>query len=154
MLGDHCPPPTLFTMLPSEIPHTGKRELLHQITPLLEVRAIREQARPFFATTGRPSIDPVVMVKMMLVGYLFGIPSDRRLVEECADSFAIREFLGYRPEEPLPTHPNFTHWRRRLGAEFFRDLLHDTVRRLVARGRELSPVRSLAATAVKAPASA
>jgi transposase len=139
-------------MLPTQVPDSGKRELLRHIQRLIDWTAVREPARPFFAATGRPSIDPVVMVKMMLVGYLFGIPSDRRLVEECADSFAIREFLGYQLDESLPTHPNFTHWRQRLGAEFFRGLLHEVVRQLAAQGVEFSAARSVDATTVKAQA--
>ncbi|HEY3397264.1 MAG TPA: transposase [Armatimonadota bacterium] len=153
MLGDHEDAPVSFFMLPPAVPDSGKRDLLRRIHKLIAWPAVRAQAAPFFAPTGRPSIDPVVMVKMMLVGYLFAIPSDRRLVEECADSFAIREFLGYQLDEKLPTHPNFTNWRQRLGAEFFRGLLHDTVRELAAAGVEFSTGRSVDATAVKAQAS-
>jgi len=153
MLGEHDDAQPSFMMLPPPVPDSGKRQLLRRLRQLVPWPAVREKARPFFADTGRPSIDPVVMVKMMLVGYLFGIPSDRRLVEECADSFAIREFLGYQLDEALPTHPNFTTWRQRLGAEFFRGLLHDVVRQLAAQGVEFSAARSVDATTVKAQAS-
>jgi len=153
MLGEHDDPQTSFMMLPPQVPDSGKRELLRRLRQLIDWAGVREKARPFFARIGRPSIDPAVMVKMMLVGYLFGIPSDRRLVEECADSFAIREFLGYQLDETLPTHPNFTTWRQRLGAEFFRGLLHDVVRQLAAQGVEFSTARSVDATTVKAQAS-
>jgi transposase len=153
MLGEHDEAQTSFMMLPPQVPASGKRELLRHVRQLIDWEAVREKARPFFATIGRPSIDPVVMVKMMLVGYLFGIPSDRRLVEECGDSFAICEFLGYQLGEALPTHPNFTTWRQRLGAEFFRGLLHDVVRQLAAQGVEFSTARSVDATVVKAQAS-
>ena len=152
MLGEHDDGQTSFMMLPPQVPASAKRELLLRIRHLIDWKAVREKARPFFATIGRPSIDPVVMVKMMLVGYLFGIPSDRRLVEECADSLALREFLGYPLDEALPTHPNFTTWRQRLGAEFFRGLLHDVVLQLAAQGVEFSPARSVDATTVKAQA--
>jgi transposase len=153
MTGQHDPPRRMFTMLPEEIPLTAKRELLQQVAGLIDWRPLREQVRPYFAKKGRPSIDPVVMVKMMLAGYLFGIPSDRRLVEECSDSFALREFLGYELDEKLPTHATFTHWRQRLGAAFFRGLLHDVIRQLAALGLEFSPARSIDATSVKAQAS-
>ena len=152
MIGERREPPRMFTLLPADIPRTAKRHLLQQVDRLVDWEPLREQVRPFFAATGRPSIDPVVMVKMMLAGYLLGIPSDRRLVEECSDSFALREFLGYYPDQPLPTPPNFTPWRQRLGAEFFRGLLHQVVRQLVAQGLALSEARSLDATSVKAQA--
>jgi transposase len=153
MLGEHDDSQFSFMMLPPQVPASGKRELLRRIRQLIDWPLVREKARPFFAAIGRPSIDPVVMVKMMLVGYLFGIPSDRRLVEECGDSFAIREFLGYQLDVALPTHPNFTTWRQRLGAEFFRGLLHDVVLQLAAQGVAFSTARSVDATTVKAQAS-
>jgi len=153
MLGEHDQPGRMFTLTPDDTPCTAKRELLQRVERLVDWRPIREQVRPYFAANGRPSIDPVVMVKMMLAGYLLAIPSDRRLVEECSDSFALREFLGYYPDEKLPTHANFTNWRQRLGAAFFRGLLHEVVAQLVAHGLQLSEARSIDATSVKAQAS-
>jgi transposase len=153
MLGEHDQPGRMFTLTPDDTPCTAKRELLQHVDRLVDWKPIREQVRPYFAANGRPSIDPVVMVKMMLAGYLLAIPSDRRLVEECSDSFALREFLGYYPDEKLPTHANFTNWRQRLGAPFFRGLLHQVVAQLVAHGLQLSEARSVDATSVKAQAS-
>ena len=141
----------LFTEVP-EPPDSSSRRLLCAIQGSIDWSPIRKMAAPHFSDKGRPSIDPVVMVKMMLVGYLFGIESDRSLVVECSDRLSLREFLGYEVCEALPTHASFTHWRQRLGSEFFRALLHEIVRQCVAHGVSLSRARTVDATSVKAQA--
>jgi len=133
-------------------PETSTRKLLREIDRLVDWRPIREAAAGYFSKRGRPSHDPVVMVKMMLVGYLFGIGSDRALVEECSDRLSFREFLGYGLAESLPVHSSFTEWRHRLGSEFFREALHEIVRQCEAAGMEISGARTVDATHVKAQA--
>jgi transposase len=134
-------------------PATRARELLRSISELVDLQFVREMARPYFAECGRPCIDPVLMLKMMLVGYLFGIESDRRLVDECADRLSFREFLGCLADEPMPVHSSFTHWRQRLGPEFFREVLHQIVRQCEGHGMKLSGARCVDGTRVKAQAS-
>ena len=141
----------LFVATP-RVPNTLARGLLVRIDELIGFEFVRELSAFRFAATGRPSIDPVVMVKMMLIGCLFGIGSDRQLVEECADRLSFREFLGYSLSEKLPVHSTFTHWRQRLGSAFFRGVLHEIVRQCVAHGIGLSSARTVDATSVKAQA--
>lgn len=141
----------LFVAAP-EVPETPARQLLRRVDELIDFEFVRELSAPHFAEGGRPSLDPVVMVKMMLIGCLFGIESDRQLVEECADRLSFREFIGYRLSESLPVHSSFTHWRQRLGGGFFREVLHEIVRQCVASGIELSGARTVDATSVKAQA--
>lgn len=152
MLGEHEPSPQLSFLLPPVLLPSAKRQLLQALEQLVDWTVFRELARPYFKPEGRPSIDPVVMVKMMVVGMLLGFTSDRRLVEECSDSRAIEEFLGYQPGEPLPVHASFTHWRQRLGPDFFRDALHQVIAQAQALGMPLSTSRSVDGTSVKAQA--
>lgn len=133
-------------------PATRARDLLRAINELVDFEFVREMARPYFADRGRPSIDPVVMIKMMLIGYLFDISSDRRLVDEAADRLSFREFLGYLTDEPMPAHSSFTHWRQRLGPDFFREVLHEIVRQCEAHGMTLSGARCVDGTRIKAQA--
>jgi transposase len=135
MLGEHEPNPQLSFLLPPVLLPSAKRDLLQALDRLVDWSIFRELARPYFSAEGRPSLDPVVMVKMMVVGMLFGFTSDRCLVEECGDSRALEEFLGYQPGEPLPVHASFTHWRQRLGPDFFRAALHQVVTQAGALGR-------------------
>lgn len=143
----------LLFVVPSPVPDTAKRRLLVALEPLLDFRAARAAAAPFFAERGRPAIPVERMLKAMLIGCLFDIKSDRRLAEECADSRAFSEFLGLRADEPMFAHASFTHWRQRLGPEFFREFLHDIVRQCVAHGMLLGPARTVDATTIKAQAS-
>ena len=152
MLGEHEPNPQISFLLPPVLLPSAKRDLLQALKQLVDWSVFRELARPYFSAGGRPSIDPVVMVKMMVVGLLFDFRSDRRLVEECSDSRALEEFLGYQPGEPLPVHASFTHWRQRLGPDFFRAALHQVVAQAQALGMPLSPGRSVDGTSVKAQA--
>jgi transposase len=152
MLGRRPPRQLGLQILPLTVPDTSPQKLLQQIGEVVDLEFVRGLAAPYFADWGRPSIDPVVMIKMMLVGYLFGVPSDRQLVDECADRLSFREFLGYDIQEPMPSHASFTNWRKRLGAEFFAEVLHEIVRQCVAHGMKLSDARTVDATAVKAQA--
>ena len=140
-------------VVPSPVPDTAKRRLLLALEPLLDFSAARAAAAPFFADRGRPAIPVERMLKAMLIGCLFGINSDRRLAEECADSRAFSEFLGLRADEPMFSHASFTHWRQRLGPEYFREFLHDIVRQCVAHGMPLGQARTVDATTIKAQAS-
>jgi transposase len=152
MLGKRGERQREFVFEEPAAPETNAKRLLREIDVLVDWSVVRRLSAGFFSSTGRPSIDPVVMVKMMLVGYLFGVPSDRQLVEECADRLSFREFLGYGLSESLPAHSSFTHWRKRLGSEFFRSLLHDVVRQCVEYGMPLSTARTVDGTSVKAQA--
>lgn len=135
-----------------EAPTTRARELLRAINELVDFEFVYEKARPYFADCGRPSIDPVVMIKLMLTGYLLDIESDRRLVDEAADRLSVREFLGYLTDEPMPAHSSFTNWRNRFGPDFFRDILHEIVRQCEAHGMTLSGARCVDGTRIKAQA--
>lgn len=72
---------------------------------------------------GRPPIDPAVMFKMLIVGFLEGIGSERAIALRCADSLTIRRFLGYSLTEQTPEHSSFTVFRQRLPQEVF-DAVH------------------------------
>lgn len=153
MVGRKKPKQVSFDTPVVATPATRARDLLRTINELADFEFVREMVQPYFADTGRPSVDPVLMLKMMLVGYLFDINSDRRLVDECADRLSFREFLGYMIDEPMPVHATFTHWRQRLGAEFFRQVLHEIVRQCQDQGMTLSGARCVDGTRIKAQAS-
>ena len=75
------------------------------------------------STGGRPAVDPAVMFKMLIVGFLEGIGSERGIASRCADSLTIRRFLGYSLTEQTPEHSSFTVFRQRLPREVF-DAVH------------------------------
>jgi transposase len=67
--------------------------LLRKIDGVLDLRGLRQQLGPFYSHTGRPSVDPELMVRMLLIGYCYGIRSERRLCEETHLNLAYRWFL-------------------------------------------------------------
>ena len=93
--------------------------LLRQIDRAVDFAFIRPLCRPFYSHTGRPSVDPVVLFKMLLVGYLYGITSERRLARELSLNLAYRWFLGYDFDQPTPDHSVLSKARARFGPEVF-----------------------------------
>lgn len=78
---------------------------------------------------GRPGIDPVRFFKMLLLGYLFGIESERRLVKEIHHNVAYRWFLGYNLTDKIPNHSVFSKNRRRrfIDSSIFQEIFEDIV---------------------------
>lgn len=89
--------------------------------------SVHRHCAPYYKTGtsggGRPPVDPAVMFKMLIVGFLEGIGSERGIASRCADSLTIRRFLGYSLTEQTPEHSSFTVFRQRLPQEVF-DAVH------------------------------
>jgi transposase len=87
---------------------------------------VREICRPAYAEAsggGRPGIDPVVYLKMLMVGFFENLRSERAIATRCADSLSIRGFLGYSLTEATPDHSSLSVIRQRLSTPQF-DALH------------------------------
>jgi len=91
----------LETFVPAE-------HLLRKIDTLLDLRNLRHRLEVFYSTLGRPSIDPELMIRMLLVGYCFGIRSERRLCEEVHLNLAYRWFCRLGLEDVVPDHSSFS----------------------------------------------
>src|SRR6202035_4291419 len=74
--------------------------LLRKIDRFLDLRALRQELAPFYSTIGRPSIDPELMIRILVVGYCFGIRSERRLCEEGDLNLAYRWFWDWKAAFP------------------------------------------------------
>jgi transposase len=97
--------------------------LLRKIDSVLDLRGLRHQLGPFYSHTGRSSVDPELMVRMLLVGYCYGIRSERRLCEETHLNLAYRWFCRLRLEGAIPDQSTFSknrHGRFRESALFRR----------------------------------
>jgi transposase len=98
---------------------------LRRLDELVDWRFVRVEAAPYYAADlGRPSIDPIVLVKLMLVGALEGIGSMRELLRVASMRVDIRRFLGYGFMERLPVHQTISHaqTRRFVDAKLFERL--------------------------------
>jgi transposase len=83
---------------------------------------------------GRPGIDPVVYLKMIMVGFFEDLPSERGIAARCADSMSIRGFLKYELHEKTPDHSSFTVIRQRLGLEIYQQIFTLTLQALREHG--------------------
>lgn len=114
-----------------------------------------ETAHLYSRKYGRLAIDPVVMGKYLLVGFLYGIPTERQIKERCADSNAFRWYLGIDLDERVPDHSTISQLRRRKPAfrNVFRHLLAKVVRQCAEKGLMNGHLAVTDATHVKANAS-
>jgi transposase len=108
--------------------HIPDEHLLRQIDQFLDFDQTRIHLDPFYSHTGRPSIDPELMIRMLLIGYCYGIRSERRLCEEIRYNLAYRWFCRLGLEDEVPDHSTFSKNRhgRFREADLLR-LLFDTV---------------------------
>ncbi len=102
--------------------HVPSDHLLRGIDQFLDLGDLHQHLAPFYSHTGRPSIDPQLLIRMLIVGYCFGIRSERRLCEEVHLNLAYRWFCRLGLEDPVPDHSTFS--KNRHGR--FRD--SDTLR--------------------------
>src|SRR5215472_3763558 len=116
--------------------HIPADHLLRGIDQFLDFSQLRQRLEPFYSHTGRPSIDPELMIRMLLVGYCFGIRSERRLCEEVHLNLAYRWFCRLGLEDEVPDHSSFSKNRhgRFRESDLFRQLFEDVVRRCMAEG--------------------
>src|ERR1700704_1803957 len=98
--------------------------LVRQIDGLLDLSWVHNELAPFYSHTGRPSIDPVLMIRMLIVGYVFALRSERRLCAEVQVNLAYRWFCKLGIEDKIPDHSVFCRARR----ERFRE--SDALRRV------------------------
>ena len=102
--------------------------LLRQVAAVVDLAFVRRLTARFYSHTGKPSIDPVVLFKMALLGYLYGITSERRLAEELRLNLAFMWFLGYDLDEPTPDHSVLSKARRRFGVTVYQAFFTEIVR--------------------------
>jgi transposase len=116
--------------------HIPADHLLRRIDRFLDFSQLRQRLETFYSHTGRPSIDPELMIRMLLVGYCFGIRSERRLCEEVHLNLAYRWFCRLGLQDEVPDHSSFSKNRhgRFRESDLFRQLFEDVVRRCMSEG--------------------
>ncbi|VVN70274.1 IS1182 family transposase ISCfr1 [Pseudomonas fluorescens] len=102
--------------------HIPANHLLRSIDRCLDLSDLRHYLADFYSPIGRPSIDPELMIRMLIVGYCYGIRSERRSCEEAHLSLAYRWFCRLSLEDEVPNHSPFSKNRhgRFRGSELFR----------------------------------
>ena len=110
--------------------------LLKRLDRFIDFGFVRERLRDTYSAIGRPSIDPEVLLRLLLVGYLYGITSERRLMEEVRMHLAYRWFSRLGFEREIPDHSTFSKNRhgRFRGAGIFLEVFEEIVRRCLEAG--------------------
>jgi transposase len=116
--------------------HVPADHLLRAIDRFVALDAIRSHLAPFYSTIGRPSIDPELMIRMLLVGYVMGIRSERRLCEEVHLNLAYRWFCRLDLTDAVPDHSTFSKNRhgRFRESDLFRQLFEEVLSRCLVEG--------------------
>ena len=120
---------TLEELMPQE-------HFLRDLDKFVDFDFIYDNVADLYSNTGRPSIDPVVMIKMLLIEYIYGIDSERKLEQELTVNIAYRWFLGIDFDERVPDHSTISQLRRRKfdGTTVFRDVFDEIVRKCIEAG--------------------
>src|SRR6478672_10558632 len=143
MMGQHDRSEALFYYfrLEDQVPET---HLLRLIEKHISFAFVRERLKASYSDTGRPSIDPELLLRILLIGYLYGISSERKLVEELRMHLAWRWFTGLGFDQEVPHHSTFSKNRHgrfhesKLFEQLFEEIVARCLQAGLVRGDELS----------------
>jgi transposase len=129
MMGEHSGSQSRFFYRFNLEDRVPADHLLRKIDAVLDLSKLRSQLAPHYSHTGRPSIDPELMIRMLLIGYCYGIRSERRLCEEVDLNLAYRWFCRLNLDDAVPDHSTFSKNRhgRFRDADILRHVFETTV---------------------------
>ena len=110
--------------------------LVRQIAALLDLSWVYDELAPYYSEIGRPSIDPVLMIRMLILGYVFAIRSERQLCREVQVNLAYRWFCALGLEDTIPDHSAFSRARneRFRESDIFRRIFEGVVETCIGAG--------------------
>jgi transposase len=134
--------------------HVPANHLLRGINQFFDLTDLRTYLAPFYSHTGRPSIDPELMIRMLIIGYCFGIRSERRLCEEVHLNLAYRWFCRLGIEDAVPEHSTFSKNRhgRFRDSDAFRHVFETVLQRCMNEGLVGGEGFAIDASVIKADA--
>jgi transposase len=107
MMGQHSRSESLFYYFRIE-DQVPENHLLRLLDRHISFDFVREKLKGSYSDTGRPSIDPELLLRILLIGYLYGVTSERKLVEEVQMHLAWRWFTGLSFDQEIPHHSTFS----------------------------------------------
>jgi transposase len=93
-----------------------------RLKDLFNLQWLYKETKKYYGTEGQQSIDPVVFFKLMLIGYLENLGSDRRIMSTVSMRLDMLFFIGYDIDEPLPWHSTLSRTRQLYGEDIFKEL--------------------------------
>ena len=135
MMGRHSRAESLFYYFRLE-DHVPENHLLRLVDRHVNLEFIRAKLKDAYSDLGRPSIDPELLLRILLIGYLYGVTSERKLVEELRMHVAWRWFTGLGFDQEIPHHSTFSKNRhgRFQESNLFQEIFEEIVARCVEAG--------------------
>ena len=132
-----------------------ENHLLRLVDRHIDLTFIRDKVKHLYSHTGRPSIAPEVLLRMLLIGYLYGITSERRLCEEVKMHIGYRWFVGLNLEEKIPDHSTFSKNRHERFSEnnIFQGIFDEIVAQCISKGLLTGKHLTVDSTYIQADAS-
>src|SRR5438309_4330352 len=124
-----------------------------RLNDLLDLKWLYQATAPYYGSEGHRSIDPVVFIKLMLIGYLENIISDRRIIATASMRMDMLLFLGYNIDEPLPWHSTVSRTRQLFGETVFKHLFQQVLQQCIDKGMVAGRRQAVDSVFVKANAS-
>jgi len=124
-----------------------------RLKEMLELRWLYKATKNYYGTEGQQSIDPVVFFKLMLIGYLENLGSDRRIINTVSLRLDMLFFIGYDIDEPLPWHSTLSRTRQLYGEELFKDFFKQVLKQCIDKGMVAGRRQVMDSVPVKANAS-
>src|ERR1700677_5335705 len=134
--------------------HVPSDHMLRSIDRFVDLSGVRAYLEPYYSAMGRPSIDPELMIRMLLVGYCFGIRSERRLCDEVHLNLAYRWFCRLGLDGDVPDHATFSKNRhgRFRESDLLRRIFETVLRRCIREGLVGGEAFAIDASLIKADA--
>lgn len=136
--------------LSDRVPEHNFYRRLHS---LLDLNFLYKETKSFYGTSGQKSIDPVVFIKLCLVGYLDNIITDRKLIAHCSMRLDILFFIGYDIDEELPWHSTISRTRQLFPEAIFEDIFTRVLSMCIESGMVSGHTQVMDSAPVKANAS-
>lgn len=115
--------PEMFTpriVLEEYIP---KDHFLCLVKKHIDFSFVYQEVEHLYSNLGKPSVDPIVLLKMQFLIYLYNVKSERQMVEQAKYNLLYRWFLNYEINDPIPVHSNFCKFRERVGVELYEEFM-------------------------------
>lgn len=130
-----------------------KDNFYRRLKNTLDLQWLYDATKTYYGTEGHQSIDPVVFFKLILIGYLENLLSDRRIIQTVSMRLDMLYFIGYELDEPLPWHSTISRTRQLLGEEVFKQLFVQVLRHCAQKGMVKGRRQAMDSVHVKANAS-
>lgn len=134
MMGIHLPQKELFSYEVDLDRRVRADHPLRRLDSILDLSFVRAEVARSYGRKGHVSVDPVVLVKLMILLFLEDIPSERELMSRLAERLDYLWFLGFGLDTPIPNHSVLSKARKRWGAEVFERIFVRSVRQCVEAG--------------------